>query len=199
MKTTNDDMKDRNPLENGGASDEELEATAGSTEGSLNPADAGVQDPLDRLRAEVAEWQDKFVRKLAEFDNFRRRTRQESALLRSMVAESLIASLLPVMDDFDRLLAAAPADDPLRRGAELVRDKLRAFFEAQGVSMMEALGKPFDPEEHEALMTRATPGFPAGTVLEVVTPGYRLADRVIRHAQVVVSTEDGNETGGNDA
>ncbi len=109
--------------------------------------------------------------------------------MREVVAESLITSLLPVMDDFNRLLAAASADDPLRRGAELVRDKLRAFFEAQGVTIMDAMGKPFDPEQHDALATRATPGFPAGTVLEVITPGYRLGDSVIRHAQVVVSTE----------
>ena len=83
----------------------------------------------------------------------------------------------------------AGADDPLRRGAEMVRGKLRAFFEAQGVTVMDALGKPFNPEQHDALLLRATPGFPAGTVLEVVTPGYRLGERVVRHAQVIVSTD----------
>lgn len=172
-----------------GAADGDLEETAGSSEGPLNPAEAGVVDELERLRADAAEWHDKYLRKIAEFDNFRRRTRQETALLREVVAESLITALLPVMDDFDRLLAAAGADDPLRRGAEMVRGKLWAFFEAQGVTVMDALGKPFNPEQHDALLLRATPGFPAGTVLEVVTPGYCLGERVVRHAQVIVSTD----------
>lgn len=165
-------------------------------EGGVYPPDTeGLAAELEAARADARDWQDKYLRKLAEFDNFRRRTRQETAMLRQAVAESLVAALLPVMDDMDRLLAAAGnADDPLRRGAEMVRDKLRAFFDAQGVTSIAAQGQPFDPEAHDAIMLRPMPGFPAGTVLEVITPGYRLGDRVIRHAQVIVSAEAEEET-----
>jgi molecular chaperone GrpE len=94
------------------------------------------------------------------------------------------------MDDFERMLDA-PGDenDPVRNGAELIRDKLRAFFESYEVKKIECVGQVFNPDEHDALMTQPTPGFPAGTVLAVIASGYRMGERVIRHAQVVVSSE----------
>lgn len=147
-------------------------------------------DELDARRAEADEWRDKYLRKLAEFDNFRRRTRQESEMLREYVAESLIVELLPVLDDFDRTLSnMAGADDPFCKGVELIRGKLLSFFEAHNVSRIECRGKPFDPAEQDALLMRPAPDFPPGTVLDEITPGYRMGDRVIRHAQVVVSAE----------
>lgn len=161
-------------------------------ETGLPPGDAAADSApeLDALRTEAAEWRDKYLRKLAEFDNFRRRTRQESDLLREVVAESLIVELLPVMDDFDRMLSSmAGAEDPFYKGVELIRGKLRSFFEAHGVARLECRGKPFDPAEQDALLMQPAPDFPPGTVLEEITPGYRMGDRVIRHAQVVVSAE----------
>jgi molecular chaperone GrpE len=161
-------------------------------------ADEGAGD-LDLARSEAAEWRDKFVRKLAEFDNYRKRTRQELDLMRQMAAESMLYDLLPVLDDFDRMLATgADSDDPYRKGAELIRDKLWNFLKAQGVERMEALGKPFDPMQHDALIMQPMQGFPPHTVLNVVTPGYRIGDRVLRHAQVVVSAEPELESPGDD-
>jgi molecular chaperone GrpE len=149
-----------------------------------------VASELDQARAQAAEWQDKYLRKLAEFDNFRKRTRQEQEMLREMVVENVISGLLPVMDDFDRMLSApGNSDDPLRKGVELIRDKLRAFLESYDVKKIECGGKPFNHDEHDALMTQPTPGFPPGTVMAVIAPGYRMGERVIRHAQVVVSAE----------
>ncbi|MBU0508278.1 nucleotide exchange factor GrpE [bacterium] len=149
-----------------------------------------IETEVERLRSEAADWQDKYLRKLAEFDNYRKRTRQESEMLGQLIAESIVASLLPIMDDFDRVIAGIPdPDSPYRKGVEMIRDKLRAFFDARGVSKCECVGRPFDPEEHDALMTQPTPDFPPGTVLNVITPGYRMGERVIRHAQVVVSAE----------
>ncbi|RPH93838.1 nucleotide exchange factor GrpE [candidate division KSB1 bacterium] len=162
-------------------------------------AENGRIDLSAELEKAVAEWQDKYLRKLAEFDNFRKRTRQEQESLRQWVIESLLVNLLPVMDDFDRMLAMpANGDDAFRKGVEMIREKFRGFLESCDVKKFECVGQPFNPDEHDALMTRPTPDFPAHTVLDVITPGYRMGDRVIRHAQVVVSsepeerTEDGN-------
>jgi len=143
---------------------------------------------LDVLRAETAEWRDKYVRLLAEFDNFRKRVRQDFELQRAVTAENLLAGLLSIMDDFERMLSTPnDVDDPYRRGAEMIRDKLRAYLQSHGVERMASQGKAFDPAMHDALLVRPTADFPPGTVLEEITPGYTMGDRVIRHAQVVVS------------
>ena len=162
--------------------------------GSANEAQAEA-DAVERLtaeleaaRAETNDWREKYVRLLAEFDNYRKRIRSDMELQRALTAELMLASILPVMDDLDRMLASKEdAEDPYRRGAELIREKLRSFLESRNVHRVESLGAPFNPEEHDALIMRPTSDFPAGTVLEVIVPAYRLGDRVIRHAQVVVS------------
>lgn len=142
----------------------------------------------DTTRAEANEWREKYLRLLAEFDNFRKRVRQDTEQQRSFAAESVIVSLLPIIDDLDRMLATgADAEDPYRRGAELIREKLHNLLKSRGVIAVESLGAPFNPEQHDALLMRPTSDFPAGTVLEVIVPGYRQGDRMIRHAQVVVS------------
>jgi molecular chaperone GrpE len=154
------------------------------------PDDNGPLADIDTARAEAADWRDKYLRKLAEFDNFRRRTRQESESIWQRATESTILGLLPVMDDFERMLESAlDPDDFYRKGAEMIRDKMRAFFEANGVSKFDAKGKPFDPALHDAIMLQPVAGFPAGTILQVVTPGYMMGDHVLRHAQVIVSAE----------
>jgi molecular chaperone GrpE len=188
-------MIKRNPIEEMKDSEAPEPAADGesvSPESAALPVDLGAE--LEQARAQAKEWQDKYLRKLAEFDNFRKRTRQEQEMLREIVVENVVAGLLPVMDDFDRMLSApGNSDDPLRKGVELIRDKLRAFFESYDVKKIECVGKPFNHDEHDALMTQPTPGFPAGTVLAVIAPGYRMGERVIRHAQVVVSSEPETE------
>jgi molecular chaperone GrpE len=172
-----------------------------STETEPTPSEPQVAEPQSEAsaeeiaKAEASEWRDKYVRKLAEFENFRKRTRQENDLLGQIISESLIVSLLPIMDDFDRLLSNIPtADDPYRKGVELIRGKLWTFFETRNVKIMDVRGKAFDPNEHDALLMRPTQDFPPGTVLEVITAGYTMGDRVIRHAQVIVSEKLKPET-----
>jgi molecular chaperone GrpE len=151
---------------------------------------AELEAQIEQLKADAAQWQDKYLRKLAEFDNYRKRTRSETESLRQYITESLIVSLLPIMDDFERALShVEDSDNPLRKGIDMVREKLRVFFDANGAVQFDCIGKPFNPDEHDALMMKPTPDFPAGTVLNVITPGYRMGERVIRHAQVVVSAE----------
>lgn len=145
---------------------------------------------LEAAKAEAADWRDKYLRKLAEFDNFRKRSRQELGSLRELVGEELLLSLLPVMDDFDRLMQnTVSTDEHHRRAVEMIYGKLKAFLESRGMAKFDAVGKPFDPALHDAMLTQPTPDFPAGTVLTVITPGYKMGERVIRHAQVIVSAE----------
>lgn len=153
--------------------------------------EGAVSDDLRQAQAEATEWRDKFVRQLAEFDNFRKRTRAEIEGLREIAAESLIMSLLPLYDDFERMRdSASNADEAtLRKGFELMHQKFQAFLDARGVSRLECRGKEFDPNQHDAILMQPRDGFPAGVVLEEVTPGYKMGERVIRHAQVVVSSE----------
>jgi len=154
---------------------------------------------LEAAKAEAADWRDKYLRKVAEFDNFRKRSRQELGSLRDMVGEEVIASLLPVMDDFDRLMQnAVSSDDPYHRAAEMIYGKLQSFLEARGVTKFECVGKPFDPDLHNAMMMQPTADFPGGTVLAVMNPGYKMGERVIRHAQVIVSSEPELEAGAED-
>jgi len=157
------------------------------------------QDELAQARAEAAEWRDKYVRKLAEFDNFRKRSRAELEGVRESVTEGVLLNLLTVYDDMNRMLEAPATDETnSRRGMELIQQKFKTFLENRGIAKLECRGKEFNPDEHDAIMMQPRAGFPAGVVLEEVTPGYRLGERVIRHAQVIVSAdseENGVETG----
>lgn len=147
-------------------------------------------DELEQTRAEAAEWRDKYVRTLAEFDNFRKRTRAELESVRESVAESVLMNLLTVYDDMNRLLEAPETDaGSSRRGMELIQQKFKTYLEGRGITKLECRGREFNPEEHDAIMMQPRAGFPAGVVLEEVTPGYKLGERVIRHAQVIVSSE----------
>ncbi len=148
------------------------------------------QDELAQARAEAAEWRDKYVRNLAEFDNFRKRTRAELEGVRESVAEGVLLNLLMVYDDMNRMLEAPVTDETnSRRGMELIQQKFKTFLENRGIAKLECRGKDFNPNEHDAIMMQPRTGFPAGVVLEEVSPGYKLGDRVIRHAQVIVSAE----------
>jgi molecular chaperone GrpE len=147
--------------------------------------------PEQTLRNEVEEWRDKFLRKAAELENFRKRVRQDYESMSTAVRQALILEFLPVLDDFDRLLSSSQADDVegLRDGAQLIRDKLSRVFASLGVEKIDAEGKPFDHDEHDAVLTVESSDHPPHVVVSVVQPGYKMNGRVIRHAQVAVSKE----------
>lgn len=177
-------------------SEHEIMSDAASSDADVNKTSDVVdeQSALDALRLEAADWRDKYLRKLAEFENFRKRTRLEIDQSRESALDSVLAGLLPVLDDFDRMLAGTwEADDPHRKGMELIRAKMWNYFSARGVERLEVLGKQFDSAEHEALAMQPTADFPPHTVMAVVAPGYQRAGRMIRHAQVIVSCELPNE------
>lgn len=158
---------------------------------STEEAGAEPQDELARARAQAAEYRDHLQRLQAEFENYRKRITTSQQRLVDSEAQRLVAPLLEVLDEFDLALIAAersPDFESFRRGVELVYAKLAETLRSEGLEQIEAQGKPFDPNEHEALMqTGAGEGEPH--VAEVFRPGYRLRGMVIRPASVRVERD----------
>jgi molecular chaperone GrpE len=143
---------------------------------------------LERLTAERDEYLAHLQRMQAEFDNFRKRTLRDQTAHLERATAGLIEQLLPVLDSFELALNSGGTDvDRLRKGVELVYGELLGVLEKAGLERIEAHGKPFDPEEHEAVMhVESDDGEPG--VRDVVRTGYRLKGRVIRPAMVKVAT-----------
>jgi molecular chaperone GrpE len=152
---------------------------------------------IGQLENEVLKWKDQFLRKAAEFENYKRRAEVEQLNLIKYSAESFIVKLLPVIDDFERSLKhieSSDIDDSIKKGIALIYDKLMKILEEQGVKKMDSVGKSFNVEYHHALMQRKAEGTPPHTVLEEIETGYIYKDRVIRHAKVIVSDDSMEST-----
>lgn len=152
-----------------------------------------LQKRIEELEKESNEWKEKFLRKAAEFENYKRRTENDQLNLVNYAAESFIKKILPIVDDFERSLEHINDSndyEKLKEGVQLIYNKLVKVLDEQGVKKIEAVGKPFDVHFHEALMQKADNSVPAHTVLEELEKGYVYKDKVIRHAKVVVSSED---------
>jgi len=144
-----------------------------------------LADARARGEEHLYNWQ----RSAADFANFKRRTDEERALAGQFSTALLISKLLAVLDDFDRALESVPAeaDDPWIDGVKLVERKLRGVLESEGVTPIEAVGLPFDPNLHEAVAHEDTADYPDNDVIGEVQRGYRLHDRVIRPSLVRVA------------
>lgn len=152
--------------------------------------DSVENDEADLLREELNKMNDKYLRLLAEFDNFRRRTAKDQLELRKTASRDIMTDLLPVLDDFDRalkLIRESDQDDSVLMGFKLVFQKLSKILESKGLQVMESEGKAFDPEMHEAITEVPAPSKKEkGKVLDTVEKGYLLNDKIIRYAKVVV-------------
>jgi molecular chaperone GrpE len=145
------------------------------------------EDPLAAAEANAQQHLDDLKRLAAEFDNYRKRVAREHEALSSRAAERLVRELLPIADDLERALEAAEQHEEakLEDGVRLVHRELSAVLEREGLVEIETNGK-FDPHVHEALLARPADA-EEGSVLEVVQKGYRLGDRVLRPARVIVA------------
>ena len=177
-----------------------VEETDNQAEESENPENAEnsenaeesseEQDPLEKALAENAELKDKWLRSVAEFENYRKRTLKERAELILNGGEKFITAILPVLDDMERAIAnGEKTDDPevLREGMLLIYQKFMKTLEAQGVSKIETENADFDTDVHEAVAM--VPGMgddKKGKVIDCLQQGYKLNDKVIRHAKVAV-------------
>ena len=145
---------------------------------------------LDQAKADLAEQKDKFLRLMAEFDNYKRRTAKERMELIQTAGKDVIVSLLDVLDDCDRAEKQLSISDDIavqKEGIQLVFNKIRATMQAKGLVAMESIGKDFDVELHEAITEVPVPDAKQkGKVIDEVTKGYLLNEKIIRFAKVVV-------------
>jgi len=148
------------------------------------------KDPLEKAQEEIADLKDKWLRSVAEFENYRKRTLKERAELILNGGEKVITAILPILDDMERAIEnGAKTDDPevLREGMTLIHQKFMKTLEAQGVSKIETKDADFDTDVHEAVAM--VPGMgddKKGKVIDCLQEGYKLNDKVIRHAKVAV-------------
>lgn len=149
-----------------------------------------VSDELEDMRKKYNELNDSHLRLMAEFDNYRKRTMREKADLVKIGGEGALKNLLPIIDDFERALQnirTAEDVEAVKEGVDLIFSKFMGYLSQQGVKAIEAVGKPFNTEEFEAIATIPAPEPDMkGKILDCVQTGYTLFDKVIRHAKVVV-------------
>ena len=169
--------------------DKEAEDTENS-ENTENSEEAEELDPLEKAQKEIEELKTQLLYKVAEFDNYRKRTLKERAELILNGGEKFITAVLPIIDDMERAIEnGEKTDDPtvLREGMELIHQKFMKTLEAQGVSKIDTENADFDTDLHEAVAM--VPGMgddKKGKVIDCLQQGYKLNDKVIRHAKVAV-------------
>jgi molecular chaperone GrpE len=159
---------------------------------AVDESKENLEEKLRNTEKELESYKDRFLRKAAEFENYKRRTENDQLNLFKYAAESFIVKLLPVIDDFERSLLHikdAKDIDSVKDGIKLVYEKLMKMLENQGVKPIDAVGKLFDVHYHEAIMQKKADDVEPHTVLEEIEKGYMYKDRVIRHTKVAVSED----------
>ena len=155
-------------------------------------SDESIISDTDKLRGEVAEWQNKHLRLYAEFDNFKRRTSKERLELLQIAGKDVIVDLLPVLDDFERAqksMETATDIEAIKEGVKLVHHKLKNTLANKGLKEMDAKGKEFDADVHEGITNIPAPSSDLkGKVIDELEKGYYLNDKLIRFAKVIIGS-----------
>lgn len=166
------------------------DVSADESEKAEETAEEAEKDPLEAANEQIAELKDKYLRSVAEFDNYRKRTMKEKAELIVNGAEKAVSAILPVMDDMERALATAEKTEDveaLKEGMKLIFQKFEKCLKGLGVNKIDTKDADFDTDFHEAVAM--VPGMgddKKGKVIDCVQAGYQLNDKVIRHAKVAV-------------
>ena len=179
------------------------------TEMTDTSAEPETSARVAELEALIAQAKDQLLRKAAEFDNYKKRTEAETVAVIRFANEDLLLRLLPVLDDFERSFKALRktsagtdgnadgppsagdrATDAFISGIDLIYGKFRKVLEQAGLTPFESAGQPFDPELHDALLQVPRDDVPHHTVVEEIERGYRLDDKGVRHARVIVSSKN---------
>ena len=187
------------------------------TEAAVPDADGGEEDDvgelelhpqsseelevrLEGVEAENERLQEQLLRSQAELVNYRRRVQKERAELTTVAQAELLAKLLPVIDDFERAAESeGESAEAYHEGMKLILRSAQALLETLGVERLEPAGEPFDPRYHEAIARHETDEVPDGEVIEVYQPGYRLGEKLVRPATVVVAFGGAAAAGGGEA
>lgn len=157
---------------------------------NMSEDEQAENDNSEKLADPAKEWQDKYLRLSAEFDNYRKRTLKEKMDLIASGGEDVIKAMLNVVDDMDRAMTAMQSStdlDAIKEGITLISQKLAETMRSKGVSELEAIGQELDTDLHEAIAIVPAPSQEQkGKIIDVVQKGYKLKEKVIRHAKVVV-------------
>lgn len=150
-------------------------------------AEAPEESEVDKLKAEIAEKDDRILRQQAEFQNFRRRTQKEKEELGNVIKQDVLKALLPIIDNFERALAAETVDaESLQKGVEMVHSQLMQTLQDKGLKAIETEGQKFDPAFHQAVMRVQNPDLEDDTIAAELQRGYMVGDTVIRPSMVQV-------------
>lgn len=181
----NDENVDKNVV-----SEENTENASAKADNSADEmtAEPTIEEQLEAAKKEVEQYKDKYLRAVAEFDNYRKRTLKEKAELLLNGSEKTVCAFLPIFDDFERAIADKTEDvNAIKEGMQIIFNKFNKTLESLGVKKIETEGKDFDVDFHEAVAM--VPGMgddKKGKVIDCVQTGYQLNDKVIRHAKVAV-------------
>ena len=181
----NDENVDKNVV-----SEENTENASARSDNSADEmtAEPTIEEQLEAAKKEVEQYKDKYLRAVAEFDNYRKRTLKEKAELLLNGSEKAVCAFLPILDDFERAIADKTEDvNAIKEGMQIIFNKFNKTLESLGVKKIETEGKDFDVDFHEAVAM--VPGMgddKKGKVIDCVQTGYQLNNKVIRHAKVAV-------------
>ena len=181
----NDENVDKNVV-----SEDNTESASAKADNSADEmtAEPTLEEQLEAAKKEAEQYKDKYLRAVAEFDNYRKRTLKEKAELLLNGSEKAVCAFLPILDDFERAIADKTEDvNAIKEGMQIIFNKFNKTLESLGVKKIETEGKDFDVDFHEAVAM--VPGMgddKKGKVIDCVQTGYQLNDKVIRHAKVAV-------------
>ncbi len=178
--------ENKTPLENEEVLDNE--PVVEETEAVQEAAEVDYEAKLQEAEAKAKESFDKYLRQVAEFDNYRKRTTAEKASMYSNGVRDTVDKLLPIIDNFERAVASADdKENPLYVGVEMILKQLMEMLVSLGVEEIPAEGEPFDPNLHNAVMHINDESCDTNVVVEVFQKGYKMGDKVIRHSMVKVA------------
>ncbi len=141
----------------------------------------------DKFEQQIEDLTDRLKRSMAEFDNYRKRTEKEKSSMYIIGAKDIVEKMLPIVDNFERGLAQAPEDDPFAEGMKMIYKQMMTAFDEMGVKAIEAVGKEFDPNLHNAVMHVEDESVGENVVVEEFQKGYTYKDFVVRHSMVKVA------------
>jgi len=199
----NEEKKERNSIDSSEIEryEEEEEESEEKKEMELEKAESGIEETkevqvdllkeqLEKTEKEYKELEDRLLRVAAEFDNYKKRTVREFQSIIKNANEELISQLVETLDNFQRALDSAKNSgdfDGFHKGVELIYQHFKDILAKEGLKEIKAIGEPFDPHLHEAVMQQESDKFPDGTVMDEISKGYILNDKVIKHSKVIVS------------
>lgn len=171
---------------------QEAQAATEAREQEAPPEGQAAEQPQEKTEAEKLQEQvdslnDRLLRTMAEYDNFRRRSQREKEAIYPQATAAAVSQLVPILDTFDRALGAPCSDEEFKKGVEMILANFKEVLGKLGVEEFAEAGEPFDPEIHNAVMHVEDDSLESGVIVEVFQKGYRLGDRIIRHAMVKVA------------